>query len=314
MKFAKLLSLGCALVLASCGGDDTSNASSGDGYDIDGTKITIAPVPSHMRGKAAKQVFGHLPSPNNGPAQSIGFYSRGCISGAQQLPETGPTWQAMRLSRNRNYGHPQLVDFIAKLSQRARDEAGWAGLYVGDMSQPRGGPMLTGHASHQSGLDADIWALPPQRLNLSPAERENISSVSMVTGDYKNLSSNWTDGHFKVIRAAAQDDRVERIFVTPRVKMAMCDMETGNRSYLSKIRPWWGHNYHFHVRLKCQPGSPNCEPQTPPDSSTDGCAHAREFYGMYISKTIPVPPSKPSPKKPPLTMDNMPAQCVQVAQ
>ncbi len=282
MKFRKLFSIGAAMVLSAAA-------------------LQAEPL--------AKEYFGHVQASNGGAPQSIGQYAGGCISGAVQLPETGPTWQAMRLSRNRNWGHPQLVDFIQKLSVRARNEAGWAGLYVGDMSQPRGGPMLSGHASHQVGLDADIWALPPTRLNLSRQERENISSISMVTGDYKNLSNNWSEGHFRVIRAAAQDPRVARIFVTPMVKIAMCQMEGGDRGYLHKIRPWWGHNYHFHVRLKCQNGSPGCVNQTPVDASTDGCAYANEFYGMYVAKTIPVPPSKPAPKKPPLTLSRLPAQC-----
>lgn len=257
----------------------------------------------------AKEYFGHVNGPTGGPTQAIGQYAKGCIAGAAQLPETGPTWQAMRLSRNRNWGHPELVDFIQRLSVRARNEAGWAGIYVGDMSQPRGGPMLSGHASHQIGLDADIWALPATRLNLSPQERENLSSKSMVTEDYRNLSSNWSEGHFRVIRAAAQDPRTARIFVTPMVKIAMCKMEGGDRSYLHKIRPWWGHNYHFHVRLKCPAGSVACENQAPVDASNDGCTWANEFYGMYISKTIPVPPSPPAPAKPPLTLSRLPAQC-----
>ncbi len=262
----------------------------------------------------AREYFGHVRSSSGGAGQAIGQYAGGCLAGAVQLPETGPTWQAMRLSRNRNWGHPQLVNFIQNLSARARSEAGWAGLYVGDMSQPRGGPMLSGHASHQVGLDADIWMLPPSRLNLSAQERENISSISVVTGDLKNINNNWSVGHFKVLRAAAQDPRTARIFVTPMVKIAMCQMEGGNRDYLHKIRPWWGHNYHFHVRLKCPSDSPGCVNQTPVDASTDGCAYANEFYGKFITKTIPVPPSPPSPPKPPLTLSRLPAQCAALVQ
>ena len=94
--------------------------------------------------------------------QAIGSYARGCLAGGVELAENGPTWQAMRLSRNRNWGHPVLIDFVKTLSQTAAKQEGWAGLYVGDMSQPRGGPMLTGHRSHQIGLDVDIWMLPPK--------------------------------------------------------------------------------------------------------------------------------------------------------
>jgi penicillin-insensitive murein DD-endopeptidase len=128
--------------------------------------------------RAAKPLFGAIQTPSSQPSEALGFYSRGCQAGAVALPETGPTWQAMRLSRNRNWGQPILLDYIQDLSQFAATQPGWAGLYVGDMSQPRGGPMLTGHASHQSGLDVDIWMLPPSRLNLTRAEREEISSIS----------------------------------------------------------------------------------------------------------------------------------------
>ena len=132
-----------------------------------------------MADPLAKDVFGNEPGPTGGAPVAIGSYSKGCVSGAVQLPETGPTWQAMRLSRNCNWGHPDLISFVQRLSAKAAAQPGWAGLYVGDMSQPRGGPMLTGHASHQIGLDADIWMLPPPSLSLTRSEREQISSISV---------------------------------------------------------------------------------------------------------------------------------------
>ena len=79
----------------------------------------------------------------------------------------GPHWQVMRLSRR--LGHPQLVAYIERLSETASRASGWPGLLIGDMSQPRGGPMLTGHASHQIGLDADIWLTPMPTARSSPA-------------------------------------------------------------------------------------------------------------------------------------------------
>ena len=93
----------------------------------------------------------------------LGGYAAGCLAGAERLAESGPGWQAMRLSRNRNWGHPQMIAFIEKLS-RAAQAAGWPGLYVGDISHPRGGPMVSSHRSHQIGLDADIWLRPPGSL------------------------------------------------------------------------------------------------------------------------------------------------------
>lgn len=310
-KFLSVTALSTALLFAPFGcGDDKSTSAKAAGPVV-GDSVAGSD-------RLAKEFFGPIRTPSDGAPQSIGQYALGCIAGAVALPETGPTWQAMRLSRNRNYGHPVLVDYLKELSRKARDEAGWAGLYVGDMSQPRGGPMTSGHASHQLGLDADIWMLPPQRLNLTRTERENLSSISVVSSDYLRTNNNWTNGHFKVMRAAASDNRVARIFVTPAVKIEMCRTETGNRDYLRKIRPWWGHNYHFHVRLDCPAGSPNCVPQWTIPKGNDGCAFAEEFYGMHIAKTIPLPKPDPNAPKPqpkqPKTLARMPAQCAPLVQ
>lgn len=223
----------------------------------------------------AKDLFGAQRTGSPHKAQAIGSYARGCAAGLVQLPESGPTWQAMRLSRNRNWGHPETIRFLIGLSKAAR-QVGWKGLYIGDISQPRGGPMKSGHASHQIGLDADVWMLPPPRLNLSAGERESISSISVRTNDQKRVNGNWTPSHAALIRAAAADPRVDRIFVAAAVKIDMCrKARPSDKAWLQKIRPMWGHNYHFHVRLKCPAGSPGCERQTPTVSQLskggDGC-------------------------------------------
>lgn len=258
----------------------------------------------------AKDYFGHIGSTSSGNKGPIGSYARGCIDGAVQLPETGASWQAMRLSRNRNYGHKELINFIEDLSRTAQKN-GWAGLYVGDLSQPRGGPMLSGHASHQIGLDADIWMLPPKRINLTREERENISSISVVTDDYLSVNDNFTQAHVNILAAAAQDQRVARIFVTPAVKVKLCEIVGGDPNWLGKIRPWWGHNYHFHVRLSCPPGATYCVNQYPVPKGSD-CENSRAFYGMHIAKTIPLPPTDPDAPKPKPVEKNLawlPDQC-----
>ncbi|MEM7614004.1 MAG: penicillin-insensitive murein endopeptidase, partial [Pseudomonadota bacterium] len=220
----------------------------------------------------AKQLFGAKSTPSNQQPAPFGTYNKGCLAGAEQLPETGPTWQAMRLSRNRNWGHPDAIRFVKRLSLAAT-QAGWNGLYIGDISQPRGGPMLTGHASHQMGLDIDIWMKPAMNLGLSRGERESLSSISVRTSDQRNVNGNWTPAHHRILRAAARDRSVARIFVTAPVKLRMCQDERGDRAYLRKIRPWWGHHYHFHVRMNCPAGSPNCQEQDPIPRG-DGCESA----------------------------------------
>ena len=127
----------------------------------------------------AKALFGRRPTPAPLATRVIGFYSKGCLAGAKALPINGKTWQVMRLSRNRNWGHPNLVTLLERLSAKGA-KLGWRGLMVGDMSQPRGGPMLTGHASHQVGLDADIWLTPMPNRELTRKEREELSATMVV--------------------------------------------------------------------------------------------------------------------------------------
>jgi penicillin-insensitive murein endopeptidase len=220
----------------------------------------------------------------------------------------------MRLSRNRNWGHPETIDLVQKLSRVAAQQPGWSGLYVGDISQPRGGPMLTGHASHQMGLDADIWLRPADNLNLSVTQRENISSISMQKANGAYTNSQWTRAHHEIVKAAAKDPRTARIFIFAGAKAQMCkDEEGGDREWLRKVRPWYGHHYHFHVRLNCPSGAKGCAPQeaVPPG---DGCADADEWVRNILNPPPP-DPNAPAPKpKRELTMADLPGQCVAVLQ
>jgi penicillin-insensitive murein endopeptidase len=259
----------------------------------------------------ARSLFGAEKTGSPHKAAAFGGYAKGCIAGAVQLPETGPTWQAMRLSRNRNWGHPDTVEFIEKLSKKAAKQKGWSGLYVGDMSQPRGGPMTSGHRSHQLGLDADIWMLPANDLTLSRNARENLSSISMRRDKGAFVNSSWTRAHHNILKAAAKDKKVARIFVFPGAKVQMCNDEKGNRAWLRKIRPWYGHHYHFHVRLSCPKGLKGCENQAPPPAG-DGCADAQKWVDDIINPPPAKPrdPNAPAPKKRrELVLSDLPQQC-----
>ncbi|OWU86313.1 peptidase [Oceanicola sp. 22II-s10i] len=302
-----------ALTLAACGG-----GSSDSGDEETGAMQRLSTqqeIPASMRGKPAKQFFGAQPVAAALPPAPFGSYAKGCVAGAAQLPETGPTWQAMRLSRNRNWGHPTTISFLQDLSRKAAAQPGWAGLYVGDISQPRGGPMTSGHASHQMGLDADIWMLPPKSLSLSRAERESISSISMRRANGAYTNSSWTRQHHEIVKAAASDPRVARIFIFPGAKVQMCEDEKGDRSWLRKVRPWYGHHYHFHVRLSCPPGASGCANQAQPPAG-DGCEEARQWVRNILNPPKPdpnAPKVKPKPKRE-LTMADLPGQCVNVLQ
>src|SRR5690606_23020501 len=162
--------------------------------------------------QSARALFSAQTSPSSHQPHAIGRHARGCLAGGIRLPESGPGWQAMRLGRNRHWAHPKTLAFVERLSRQAI-AAGWRGLYIGDISQPRGGPA-PGHASHQTGLDVDIWMLPPSRLDLSRGERERLSSISVRSADGRSVNGNWTVAHHRILEAAARDPEVERIFVT----------------------------------------------------------------------------------------------------
>src|SRR6266568_572656 len=131
----------------------------------------------------AKALFGRKSAPADMAARSIGYYTHGCLAGGKALPINGKTWQVMRLSRNRNWGHPAMVAFMERLAEKVPKVSNWPGILVGDMAQPRGGPMRTGHASHQVGLDADIWLTPMPKTPLSREEREEMSATMVVAAD-----------------------------------------------------------------------------------------------------------------------------------
>jgi penicillin-insensitive murein endopeptidase len=259
----------------------------------------------------AKELFARKPMAANIQARSIGFYTRGCLAGGVALPINGKTWQVMRLSRNRNWGHPEMIAYMERLANKVPKVSNWPGLLVGDMAQPRGGPMLTGHASHQVGLDADIWLTPMPKTPLSREEREEMSATMVVAEDRKDVDPKvWTPGHFAVIKAAAEDPKVERIFVNAAIKKALCREAGKDRAFLHKVRPWWGHDYHFHVRIGCQADSPECKGQDPA-GETEGCGHDLDYW-FKDSILHPPPPKEPPKPRPPLTMADLPPGCRQV--
>lgn len=254
----------------------------------------------------AKELFGRKSEPSRQSPRVIGFYAKGCLAGGESVPVDGEAWQVMRLSRNRNWGHPILVDFLEKTARKLRREGVWPGFLIGDMAQPRGGPMLTGHASHQIGLDADVWLSPMPDRTLSRAEREEISATDVVRADKLDVNERWTPAHLAMIRAVAKEPQVQRIFVNPAIKKAICREASGDRAWMTKVRPMYGHNYHFHIRLACPAGEEGCQGQDPTPPG-DGCdASLNWWFRDSVLHPKPNPFAKP---KPAMTMAALPAEC-----
>ena len=276
------------------------------------------PSAKALKTKPAKVLFGRQKVPAAMKPRAIGFYSKGCLAGGVELPKTGSAWQAMRLSRNRNWGHPQLVELVKRLAIEAQAQDGWPGLLVGDLAQPRGGPMLSGHASHQVGLDADVWLRPMPDRELSYKEREKMSAISVIKNRRRVNPKIWTEAHAKLIRRAASYSEVARIFVHPPIKKALCDWAPKNesRKWLRKVRPYYGHHYHFHIRIKCPKGSVGCRDQAPPRPK-DGTGCGAELAYWFSDKPWAPPPKKgkkkkkkPKPRpKPPMKLTALPKAC-----
>jgi penicillin-insensitive murein DD-endopeptidase len=170
--------------------------------------------------------------------------------------------------------------------------------------------MLTGHASHQIGLDADLWLTPMPDRRLTEKEREELSATSTLSADSLSVNPQvWTPAHEKLLRRAASYPEVERVLVHPAIKKALCEGTTKEprRPWLAKVRPYFGHFYHFHVRISCPAGFAGCQAQSaiPAD---DGCG--KELADWFALLTAPPkPPGPPEPPKPPLTLDQMPQDC-----
>ncbi len=266
-----------------------------------------AAVLARLPQDAAQRVFGLETTPAPGRPEAIGGYERGCLRGAVELPADGPNWQAMRPSRDRAWGDPALIAFIERLSAKLPAEAGWPGFLIGDIAQPRGGPMLTGHASHQLGIEADIWLTPMPNRRLTQEEREDMSATDVVAADGRHVDpAVWNSTYRRMYEAVAREPQVARIFVNPAIKRELCREAGADRAWLSKIRPWWGHDYHFHVRLLCPPAQNQCHDQAPPPPG-DGCG--KQLAWWFTPEARHPPPSHARP----LLVDNLPRACAALA-
>ncbi len=267
-----------------------------------GLLFPIYPAQAGSAAAAWAAVSG--PSTDADGGQSIGTYNGGCIAGAATLPLQGPGYQVMRLSRKRYYGHPALIGFIQQLGLAAERER-LGSLLVGDLGQPRGGPTPSGHRSHQTGLDVDIWFLllqPAETRILSEAERETWNAPSVVDSRADAVDRRqWTAAHARILEAAARQPEVDRIFVNPSIKQELCNRKSAGASdWLRKIRPWWKHDDHFHVRLKCPPHNGLCQAQEPLPAG-DGCDASLAWWFSDEAKA----PAKSAPQPAP----PLPVQC-----
>ncbi len=239
--------------------------------------------------------------PAPGPVRIIGSQASGCIAGAAELPDTGPGFAQIRQSRSSFWGHPDTIAGIALLGTRAK-QAGLPDIYIGDMSNPRGGSLAGGHSSHQLGLDVDIWLDTTPKPPLSRPARDQIEIASIVAPGGRAVDpARWSAELVTLLKISANLPNVDRILINPAIKRQLCATVQGERSWLRLMRPWWGHASHMHIRFRCPSGQAECI-QAPPPPAGDGCDASLDWWFAQLDK----PPAPPSPPRAPTPL---PAAC-----
>lgn len=243
--------------------------------------------------------WSKLSSPSAGPPRSIGLPGSGCLQGAAVLPVHDRRYVLVRPERKRNFGHPDLVAYVRDVAAAAHKQK-LGPLYVGDLGQVRGGPTPTGHRSHQNGLDVDLWYGPPAK----PVEPgKSPTPPSVVDLRTNAMLPAWNRRAASLVELAASRPSVDRIFVHPAVKRALCQDKARRGAWLGRVRPWWGHQDHLHVRLRCPENSPDCTAQTPlpPGDSCDASLNWWLSPDAKKASTKRAPPGEGAPA--------MPARC-----
>jgi len=249
--------------------------------------------------------------PAPGKPSAIGSYSAGCVTGAVSLIDDEGSFQLMRKSRGRYYAQPAMRDLVLRLAGEV-ERRKWGRLLVGDLGQARGGPTTTGHASHQIGLDADFWfwldsAAVERRL--TPEEEEELSAISMLNeGQTAVDTERFGEKQRELLKLAATQPGVARIFVNPVIKRALCEADP-NADWLRRVRPWWGHHYHFHVRLDCPPGQPSCESQDPPAADSGCGADLAWWFSEEAAAKAAAPDGRTPEQKLAARLTKVPRQC-----
>lgn len=252
------------------------------------------------RTRAFDPRWSHVAKPQPGPARAIGLPGAGCVQGAIELPLRDTGWQVVHPERHRQFGHPALVAYLRSLAANARRQK-LGPLFVGDMGQPRGGPTPTGHRSHQNGLDVDLWYAPPAQPWI-PGKTPAPSAPSVADLRTHKMLPPWGPKVARLIQSAATDPAVDRVFVNPAVKRALCQNKAWRGPWLQRVRPWWGHQDHLHVRLRCPADNPECS-EGQPLPPGEGCENLDWWFSEDARSTAAKrgPPGENAP--------TMPEQC-----
>ena len=226
------------------------------------------------------------------PPRIVGGPGPGCIAGAVPLQAEGPGFQTIRTTRSFFWGHPDTIAALQTLAARAR-AAGIGTLYMNDISKPRGGPFPGIHASHMTGLDADVWLDVRPKPPLTPAQRDAVEVETLVRPDGRGVEpALWSPLHATLIRLAATLPGVDRVLVNAAIKRQLCQTVTGDRTWLARVRPWYGHAAHMHMHFRCPPNQPECADQPPPPQG-EACDASLQWWFDQLDAPKPTGPVRP---------------------
>ncbi len=247
-----------------------------------------------------------IQTPSTGATEIFGTFQAGCITGAKPLALEAPGHFVVKRWRNRSHGHPVMISYLNNISQKLVENK-YPTMIVEDIGYPRGGPFLNGHNSHNIGLDVDISLRSVVQLP-TPEESDAWVSPSYVD-DRKFIKANWGPDQIHLTEVAANAPEVNRIFVAPAIKKYFCE-KNPTAPWLYKLRAWWGHDDHLHVRLSCPADSPNCKNQAALDSNDNGCNSA-DFIWWFSAEADKEweKMQRPDPNPQPRPFPTLPAQC-----
>jgi penicillin-insensitive murein endopeptidase len=206
--------------------------------------------------------------------QAEKFYSGGSLMNPSVMPDAGFGFVKLYLPRHRAFSSYDMTELLKDAAGRlqqlhpSRDR-----LMIGDMSGEHGG-FISGHASHQNGLDTDVAYLradqTEQDPNYTKGFEQSFVKKGRLTANF-DLPRNWD-----ILKILVSSGRVQRIFVNSVVKKAFCayakainELES-QKETLKRLRVIAGHTDHFHVRITCPRNSPACRPQEDMPDDT-GC-------------------------------------------
>ncbi len=225
----------------------------------------------------------------------VGAANAGCIDGAEELPMRGEGFVALHRQEGQFWGHPEAIAGIETLAREA-SQAGLGEIYVGDISPRHGGPQPGAHASHQRGIDVDIWLAAGPRARLSDAATATTTPPSVVRADGLDVDpTRFTPAIERLIRLATGLPLVDRVLVNPAIKAHLCRIAGTDRGWLHRLRPWWGHAAHMHVSFHCPADQPGCV-QMPPPPPGDGCDATLDWWFSAEART-PKPARPAAPPK-----------------